>query len=80
MSTATTNESAPGEVAAGRGKPGPSWHIVGSGDYNGDGKSDILWQNDNGQASIWLMNGTTPTFEGLAGTNPGPSWHIHAAS
>jgi serralysin len=27
--------------------PGPSWHIVGTGDYNGDGKSDILWQNDN---------------------------------
>ena len=43
----------------------PSWHIVGAADYNGDGKSDILWQNDNGQASIWLMNGTTPTFEGL---------------
>jgi hypothetical protein len=30
--------------------------------------------------AIWLMNGTTPTFEGLVGTNPGPTWHIHAAS
>jgi hypothetical protein len=29
---------------------GPSWHIVGTGDHNGDGKADILWQNDNGQA------------------------------
>ena len=62
------------------GNPGPSWHIVGTGDYDGDGKSDILWQNDNGQASIWLMNGTTPTAEVLVGSNPGPSWHIHAAS
>jgi hypothetical protein len=62
------------------GNPGPSWHSVGTGDYNGDGKSDILWQNDSGQASIWLMNGTTPVSEVLVGSNPGPSWHIHAAS
>ena len=54
--------------------------MVGTGDYNGGRQSDILWQNTNGQASIWLMNGTTPTFEGLVGSNPGPSWHIHAAS
>ena len=25
--------------------------------FNGDGKSDILWQNDNGTPAIWLMNG-----------------------
>ncbi len=29
-------------------------------DFNGDGKSDILWQNRvNGQRVIWLMNGTS---------------------
>ncbi len=27
-------------------------------DFNGDGKSDILWQNDDGTAAVWLMNGT----------------------
>jgi hypothetical protein len=27
------------------GNPGPDWHIFGTGDYNNDGKSDILWQN-----------------------------------
>ena len=32
---------------------------IGSGDFNGDGNDDILWQNDNGQAAIWLMNGTS---------------------
>ena len=26
-------------------------------DFNGDGKSDILWQNDNGQVAIWELNG-----------------------
>ena len=29
-----------------------------AGDFNGDGKSDILWQNDNGTPAIWLMDGT----------------------
>jgi hypothetical protein len=39
-----------------------SWSIAGSNDFNGDGKSDILWQNSStGQRAIWLMNGTTRT-------------------
>ena len=38
--------------------PGPSWNAIGTGDFNGDGHSDILWQNTNGQAAIWEMNGT----------------------
>ena len=28
--------------------PGPSWQIKGGGDFNGDGKADILWQNADG--------------------------------
>jgi hypothetical protein len=30
--------------------PGPSWHALKTGDYNSDGESDILWQNDDGTA------------------------------
>jgi hypothetical protein len=61
------------------GKPGPSWHIKDNGDFNDDGKSDILWQNDNGTPSIWLMNGFAAQSTGAAGLfNPGPSWHIKA--
>ena len=26
-------------------------------DYNGDGKSDVLWRNDTGSVVSWLMNG-----------------------
>jgi hypothetical protein len=37
-----------------------NWHVGGVGDFNGDGKSDILWRNDiTGQSSMWMMNGTT---------------------
>jgi hypothetical protein len=30
------------------------WHVVGIGDYNGDGRDDILWRNSNGTLSNWL--------------------------
>jgi len=48
-------------------------------DFNGDGKSDILWQNDNGQAALWLMNGVTQIGNNAVGANPGPTWHIKGA-
>ena len=31
--------------------PGTSWEIKGTGDFNGDGKSDIIWQGDDGIAA-----------------------------
>ena len=57
------------------GNPGPDWHVMGTGDYNHDGRSDIVWQNSSGQASIWEMNGTTVAASAVVG-NPGPTWHI----
>jgi hypothetical protein len=59
--------------------PGPSWHVKESGDFNGDSKSDILWQNDDGTPAIWLMNGSHVLANSPAGSfNPGPTWHIKA--
>jgi hypothetical protein len=65
--------------AAGSFNPGPSWQIKGSGDFNGDGKSDILWQYTDGTPAIWLMNGLNLVSAGVAGSfNPGTDWHIIA--
>ena len=57
--------------------PGPTWEIKGTGDFNGDSKSDILWQHDNGTAAIWTMDGTDVLSIGAAGSfNPGADWHL----
>jgi hypothetical protein len=48
-----------------------------TGDFNGDGKADILWQNDNGTPYIWEVNGTTVIGGGMpANYNPGADWHL----
>ncbi len=63
---------------------GPSWKAIGTGDYFGDGHTDILWQNTNGQAAIWDMNGNNVIGGGPvvspngAALNPGMSWHAIA--
>jgi len=58
----------------GIGNFGPAWHVKGTGDYNGDGRADVLWQNDDGTVVIWEMDGTTLTGGGAIG-NFGPAWH-----
>ncbi|MEU9593378.1 hypothetical protein AB0D84_27140, partial [Streptomyces sp. NPDC048193] len=35
----------------------PPWRIVATGDFNSDGRPDILWQNDDGGLQIWFMDG-----------------------
>ena len=37
--------------------PGTGWDIVGTGDYNGDGMTDILWSSPGSQLTVWTMNG-----------------------
>src|SRR5205085_2415016 len=40
--------------------PAPDWKLVGSGDYDGNGKSDLLLNNPlTNSVAQWQMNGTT---------------------
>ena len=50
----TTLISGVGLLAANSG-----WTVTHTGDFNGDGKSDILYRNTDGTIALWLMNGTT---------------------
>ena len=44
-------------------------------DFNDDGKSDILWHNDNGAVGIWELDGGQVIATASLGT-AGPDWHI----
>jgi hypothetical protein len=53
--------------------PGLTWSVVGSGDFNNDGKADIVFQNVDGTPQIWTMNGSTVTSTTTL-SNPGVAW------
>jgi hypothetical protein len=38
--------------------PVTGWTVVGTGDFNGDGRPDLIWQNSStGQVVVWYMGG-----------------------
>jgi hypothetical protein len=45
--------------------PDLNWSIAGVGDFDADGKSDVLWYNKvTGENVIWLMNGAARLSSG----------------
>jgi hypothetical protein len=56
----------------------PDWRIVGTGDYNGDGFADILWeQTVNGTRVVWSMNAGIYQGEAvLPGTGDNIAWQV----
>jgi serralysin len=60
-----------------------TWHLVETGDFNGDGQADVLWRNDDGTLAQWQMNGSqivsssSPASQGTP-LNPDMSWQTQA--
>jgi len=51
------------------------WIVAGTGDFNADGKADILWRNPtNGLDTIWFMNGAAAT--GATTTTFATNWSV----
>lgn len=57
----------------------PSWKAVESFDWNGDGRSDILWRNANGNLSIWTGQASGLQQAAFGDTSVPPTWKIAAA-
>ena len=59
--------------------PDSSWSIVEVGDFNGNGRSDLLWrQNATGLLVVWQMNGATIGVNQDLPATPDGSWQTEA--
>src|SRR3989475_5012538 len=57
--------------------PVSGWQVQGIGDFDGDGRDDVLWRNlATGENYIWLMNGWTIASGGLIRTVADQAWQV----
>lgn len=57
--------------------PAFGWKVVGVGDFNGDGKSDLVFQNQTTyQIVIWFMDGAKYTGGVLLPLSPPAGWQV----
>ena len=54
-----------------------NWQVAGIGDFDGDGRADVLWRNSStGENYMYLMNGTAIAGEGYIRTVVDQAWQV----
>jgi hypothetical protein len=51
------------------------WSVAQTGDFGGNGMSDILWIDASGDLAVWFMNGLSVSSTAALG-NVGTSWQV----
>ena len=55
----------------------PNWDIKGTGDFDANGRADVIWRNTmTGQNLAWLMDGHTVSLSALLPTIADTNWDI----
>jgi hypothetical protein len=53
--------------------------VAQTGDYDGDGKSDLVWRDIAGNTAIWFMNGTAVSLAAGVGNIP-TTWTVQSVN
>ncbi|WP_275896060.1 M10 family metallopeptidase C-terminal domain-containing protein [Sphingomonas crusticola] len=60
------------------GSADPSWNIIETGDFDGNGSADFLWRNTNGTIAIWNATGNGSFVGGYVDASVGNGWKVAA--
>ena len=58
----------------------PGWRIVATGDVDGDGWPDILWQHTDGRVAVWYMEGSRYRFGEVVTSLSDANWRVVGAA
>jgi hypothetical protein len=72
MNGSTVASSATASVNPGAYTSTTGWQVQGIADFNGDGKSDILWRKaETGETAVWFMNSSVKSGGGRTSSSAG---------
>jgi hypothetical protein len=87
MNTGGTSFTAVDATVASGASKDMAWSLIGIGDFNNDGKADLLWRKNvatggdvTNDLDLWLMNSAASRLSSTAFTSPGTAWSLASST